>query len=377
MKLAFCLYKYFPYGGLERNFLRISQLCAERGHSIDVYTMDWKGPKPDNYNITIIPVNSWSNHGKTKSFAKKLNAILKQQNYDVVIGFNRMPGLDLYYSADPCYVDKINHLKPAIYKLSNRYRHFSAFEKAVFDPSSKTQLMMLSEIEQKKYISHYHTQKDRFHFLPPGISADRKRPADADTIREQWRSEFNIHDDEKVILMIGSAFKRKGLERTLLGVASLPEELKSKTHIMMIGEDNPKPFQALAEKLGITKQLHIFLGRDDVPRFLLGADLLAHPAISENTGNVILEAIVAGLPVLISGACGYAFHVERSKSGLIAKEPFSQADFDQKLEIMLTSPEHSTWVENCIKYSLTEDLYSRPEAAADIIDSFAKIHDSE
>ena len=234
---------------------------------------------------------------------------------------------------------------------------------------------MLSEIEQKKYITHYHTQKERFHLLPPGISADRKRPPDAEKIRKQWRTEFNIHDDEKVILMIGSAFKRKGLERTIAGLASLPEALKSKTRIMMIGEDNPKPFQALAEKLGIAKQLHIFLGRDDVPAFLLGADLLAHPAISENTGNVILEAIVAGLPVLISGACGYAFHVERSKSGLIAKEPFSQDDFNHKLETMLTSPEYSTWVENCIKYSLTEDLYSRPEAAADIIDSFAKTHD--
>ena len=377
MKLAFCLYKFFPYGGLERNFLRISQLCAERGHSIDVYTMDWKGPKPENYNITIVPVNQWSNHKKTKAFSKKLNIILAQQNYDVVIGFNRMPGLDLYYSADPCYVDKINHLKPAIYKLSPRYKHFSAFEKAVFDPSSKTQLMMLSEIEQKKYIAHYHTPKDRFHLLPPGISADRKRPVDADKLRKKWRTEFNIQDDEKVVLMIGSAFKRKGLERTILGVASLSQDLQSKTHIMMIGEDNPKPFQALAEKLGIAKQLHIFLGRDDVPDFLLGADLLSHPAISENTGNVILEAIVAGLPVLISGACGYAFHVKRSKSGLIAEEPFSQDDFNQKLETMLTSAEHSTWVENCIKYSLTEDLYSRPEAAADIIDSFAKTHDSE
>lgn len=375
MKLAFCLYKYFPYGGLERNFLRISQLCAERGHSIDVYTMDWKGPKPENYNITIIPVKGWSNHSKSADFAKKLALLVANNNYDVVIGFNRMPGIDLYYSADPCYVDKINHLKPAIYKLSPRYKHFSNFEKAVFDPSSKTQLMMLSEIEQKKYISHYHTQKSRFHLLPPGISADRKKPDNADEIRQQWRTEFNIQPDEKVILMIGSAFKRKGLDRTLLAVAALPEVLKNKTHIMMIGEDNPKPFVALAEKLGIAKQLHIFLGRDDVPRFLLGADLLAHPAISENTGNVILEAMVAGLPVLISGACGYAFHVERSKSGLIAKEPFSQDDFNQKLATMLTSSEHSKWVENCINYSLTEDLYSRPEAVADIIDSFKKTNE--
>ncbi len=372
MNLAFCLYKFFPFGGLERNFLRISSLCAERGHSIHVFTMSWEGPKPDDYNITIIPVNHLSNHGKNKVFAKKLKRYLEQGTYDVIIGFNKMPGLDLYYSADPCYIDKIEQTKTAIYKLTNRYKQSINFEKAVFSPTSKTKLMMLSAIEKEKYIRHYQTQTERFYLLPPGISLDRKRPVNASQIRKEWRSEFNIQDHEKVILMIGSAFKRKGLDRTLLGLASLPNELKNKTQIMILGEDDPKPFIALAKKLGISNKLTIFLGRDDVPRFLLGADLFAHPAYSENTGTAILEAIVAGLPVLISEACGYAFHVEQSNSGLITKMPFSQQSFNQQLEQMLTSPEYGTWVENCIQYSLTEDLYSRPEAVADIIDSFNK-----
>ncbi|MCK5189290.1 MAG: glycosyltransferase family 4 protein, partial [Methylococcales bacterium] len=199
-----------------------------------------------------------------------------------------------------------------------------------------------------------------------------KRPPDADIIRKQWRNEFNIDDDEKVILMIGSAFKRKGLDRTLLGLASLPDELRKKTHLMVLGKDDPKPFLAMAEKLGVASQLNIFLGRDDVPRFLLGADLFAHPAYSENTGTVILEAIVAGLPVLITEACGYAFHVERSNTGLITKAPYMQESFNQQLEQMLTSAEYDTWSRNCIEYSLTEDLYSMPEAAANLIDSVGK-----
>lgn len=377
MKLAFCLYKFFPYGGLERNFLRIAQVCADRGHTINVYTMSWKGPKPDNFNITIIPTKHWSNHGKNEIFATKVNQLLRQNNYDVVIGFNKMPGLDLYYSADPCFIDKKEKTKSALFKLTGRYKHYVKFEKSVFDPDSKTKLMMLSAIEQEKYIAHYHTQLDRFHLVPPGISADRKRPANADKIRKQWRTEFNIKEDDKVILMIGSAFKRKGLDRTLLGLASLPEKLRTKTHLMMIGEDKSKPFLSLAKKLGIANQLKIFHGRDDVPRFLLGADILAHPAYSENTGNVILEAIVAGLPVIISEACGYAFHVKRSKTGLITNEPFSQKTFNQQLEQMLTSPDYPSWVENCIQYSLTEDLYSRPEAIANIIDSFKKHQPNE
>ena len=372
MKLAFCLFKFFPYGGLERNFLRIAQCCSDRGHSVDVYTMSWEGPKPDNISITIIPVKHWNNHGRNEIFIKQVNKLFEQKKYDVVIGFNKMPGLDLYYAADPCFVEKIERTKPAIFKLTGRYKHFSKCEKAIFDPASNTKLMVLTENEKNKYIHYYHTQADRFHILPAGISVDRKKPSNADEVRSQWRAEFDIKDDEKVILMIGSAFKRKGLDRALLGLAALPEEVRKKTHLIMIGKDNPKPFIAMAKSLGVSKQVKILLGRDDIPRFLLGADLFTHPAYSETAGNVILEAIIAGLPVLVTEACGFAFHVERSQTGLVTPEPFSQHEYNKQLAYMLNSSEYSSWVENGIKYSNTEDIYRRPEAVANIIDSFEK-----
>jgi len=372
MKLAFCLFKFFPYGGLERNFLRIAQCCSDRGHSVDVYTMSWEGPKPDNISITIIPVKHWNNHGRNEIFIKQVNKLFEQKKYDVVVGFNKMPGLDLYYAADPCFVEKIYRTKPAIFKLTGRYKHFAKCENAIFSTESKTKIMVLARSEQEKYIHYYHTQADRFHILPAGISLDRKKPSNADEVRSQWRAEFNIKNDEKVILMIGSAFRRKGLDRALLGLSSLPEELKSKTHLIMIGKDNPKTFLSMAESLGVSEQFKVFLGRDDIPRFLLGSDLFTHPAYSENTGNVILEAIIAGLPVLASGVCGFAFHIERSKTGLVTPEPFSQQEYNKQLAYMLNSSEYSSWVKNGIEYGMTEDLYSRPETVANIIDSFEK-----
>ncbi|MFB0970171.1 MAG: glycosyltransferase family 1 protein, partial [Pseudomonadales bacterium] len=39
MQLAFCLYKYFPYGGLQRDFMRIALDCQDKGHKIRVYTL--------------------------------------------------------------------------------------------------------------------------------------------------------------------------------------------------------------------------------------------------------------------------------------------------------------------------------------------------
>ncbi len=46
MIVAFCLYKYFPFGGLQRDFMRIAQTVAARGQQVRVYTQSWEGECP-------------------------------------------------------------------------------------------------------------------------------------------------------------------------------------------------------------------------------------------------------------------------------------------------------------------------------------------
>ena len=47
--IAFCLFKYFPYGGLQRDFLRIALETQARGFNIRVYTLEWEGDLPAGY----------------------------------------------------------------------------------------------------------------------------------------------------------------------------------------------------------------------------------------------------------------------------------------------------------------------------------------
>ena len=49
MQLAFILYKYFPFGGLQRDFMRIALECQRRGHAIRVYAMIWEGDVPEGF----------------------------------------------------------------------------------------------------------------------------------------------------------------------------------------------------------------------------------------------------------------------------------------------------------------------------------------
>jgi UDP-glucose:(heptosyl)LPS alpha-1,3-glucosyltransferase len=368
MQLAFILYKYFPFGGLQRDFMRIALECQRRGHAIRVYTMIWEGEIPDGFEVLIAPVKAIFNHTRNERFTAWVEADLAKRPVDRVVGFNKMPGLDVYYAADPCFEDKAQTLRNPIYRRWSRYKHFAEYERAVFDPRSSTEILMISEVQQPLFVKHYATPAERFHLLPPGIASDRRAPANAAEIRAAFREEFELSEDDLLLVQIGSGFKTKGLDRTLKALASLPRALKKRTRLFVIGQDDPKPFQLQAKTLGISAHVEYLKGRSDVPRFLLGADLLVHPAYNENTGTVLLEALVAGLPVLVTEVCGYAHYIADADCGRVVPSPFEQDDFDRMLAEMLADDvKRSIWARNALAYADRADLYSMPVRAADVI----------
>ncbi len=372
MQLAFCLYKYFPYGGLQRDFLRIALACQARGHAIRVYALDWQGETPPGFELIRVPVKAFASTRRYARFTAWVAADLARRPVDRVVGFNKMPGLDVYYAADPCFEHKARTLRRALYRYSPRYRHFSAYERAVFAPEQHTEILTISPAQQALFAEYYGTPARRFHPLPPGIAPDRRAPPDAAerraAARARFGGEFGLEADELLLVQIGSDFPRKGLDRSLAAMAALPETIKRRVRLVAIGADDAFSFLDRARALGIGERVFIPGGRDDVPDFLLGADLLLHPARHENTGTVLLEALVAGLPVLASGTCGYAHYITEADAGMIVAEPFEQSRLDDALAGMLADgAARVRWRCNALDFAARVDLYSLPERAADVI----------
>tara|TARA_R110000737_G_scaffold83629_5_gene116083 strand:+ start:1302 stop:2423 length:1122 start_codon:yes stop_codon:yes gene_type:complete len=368
MQLAFVLYKYFPFGGLQRDFMRIAQVCQARGHSIRVYTLIWEGDVPSGFEVIVAPVKAFSNHRRNEKFTAWIEADLAKRPVDRVVGFNKMPGLDVYYAADPCFEDKAQTLRNPLYRFFSRYQHFAAYERAVFSPAVGTEILMISDVQLPLFTKHYRTPLERFHMLPPGISPDRRAPPNAAEVRAEFRDEFKLSDDNLLLVQIGSGFITKGVDRSIRAVAALSPALKSRARLMVIGQDDPASFQRLARSLGVADQVEFLTGRSDVPRFLLGADLLVHPAYNENTGTVLLEALVAGLPVLVTDVCGYAHYISEADCGLVVPSPFDQKVLNKMLADMLNNVElRQSWKLNALRFADQEDLYSLPERAADVI----------
>ena len=167
--LALVLFRYFPFGGMQANFLRIAKACLARGHRVDVYTLDWQDERPEGLNIHIVKTTKRQNIRRYEQFSGHIETIMRAKSYDLVMGFNRMPGLDLYYAADPCFVERVRKTRPWYYRYSARYRHFKAFEQTLFGPASSTHILALSPLQIEEYRHNYATALDRFSLHPPGV----------------------------------------------------------------------------------------------------------------------------------------------------------------------------------------------------------------
>ncbi|MBU0544434.1 MAG: glycosyltransferase family 4 protein [Proteobacteria bacterium] len=370
-KLAFCLFEYITFGGMQRDMLQIARMCMSRGHQVSLFCSAWKGEVPDDINVSVFAGQGLANHLRCKSFVKKALKHLDANKYDAVVGFNKMPGLDLYFAADSCFAAKARE-RGFLYSLSGRCRTYSGFERAVFEKDSNTEILLISEKEKDSFIEFYGTDENRFHLLPPGIDKNRLATTDAPQIRKTLRTELSIGENENIVLFIGSGFKTKGLDRAITALSSLQPALLKKTVMLVLGEDKAKPFQNLVRQLGIQDRVRFMGGRFDVPRFLMAADLLLHPAYRENTGTVLVEAMAAGLPVLASDVCGYSYHVRNGGAGELIPSQFEQEKLNQLLYYMLTSEKKAEWQECGRNYISGTDVFSLPEKAADIIEAAAK-----
>ena len=372
MRFAFASFKYFPYGGLEKDMLRMAECAALRGHEVTILTGKWESPDyPDTpgLSVKIIPVSGSSNHARAKSFCRNILPVLKEEKFDCVTAFNRIPGCDFYFAADNCYaVEMPKKHSNLILKLLPRYRTYLALEKGVAGAESKTTIFYITHHQKPDYIASYGTPEERFILLPPGMNPACRRRDDADVVRADKRRELGVADDEFMLLLVGSNFRQKGGDRAVTALAGLPPEIREKARLFFAGADDPDFCRKLAVKLGVDRNV-VFLGaRSDVPDLLAASDLLLLPARNEATGTVLIEAISAGVPAICSADCGFKNHVEEA-NGTVLPKKWSDAAFAEALGTMLK--ERDARLKYAAQYSLTVDFTRRADCAVDAMEQFA------
>ena len=370
MRLVFVVFKYFPFGGMQRNMLAIAEGCQQRGHAITVLCSEWHGDVPTGINVVALSSRGWTNAGRMQSFANRFALYLKSIQHDLVVGFNRFPGLDAYYAADSCFANTLYNERNWLYRLTPRAKIYLVFERAVFGVDSYTNILEVSRLEREKFQRYHYTQDQRFHTLPPGINRNRLAPSNYLEVRKRVRNELGVGNDF-LLMLLGSGFKTKGLDRCIDLLTTWQNVSDKSVRLIVVGKDKQDAYVNLAAKKNVLDRIQFLGGRDDVGELLQAADVLVHPAYKENTGNVLLEAMVAGKPVVATDVCGYAHYIEEAGMGGVVSSPFTLEKFQRAVaDVLEQSTEY--WHELGKAFAQRDDIYSRPEFAASVLESFVK-----
>lgn len=142
-------------------------------------------------------------------------------------------------------------------------------------------------------------------------------PPIADLERAQLRDQLGIRNGESVLLTIGRLSREKGhadLLRALERSRSSPRAWK--LVVVGIGPERD-PLGQLARSLGISECV-VFAGFNaDVARFFAIADVFILPSHSEGSSNVLLEAMMAKVPIVATRGGGNPEIVLDEETGLL------------------------------------------------------------
>lgn len=374
MRIALCIFRYFPYGGLQKDCLRVAEESARRGHSVEIFCSD-KSEIAESETVLpirwrVLEAKGWTNHGMARSFEAQFLDVISKEKFDCVLGFNRMAGLDFYFAGDGCFAESIR-ARGGIFpkKWLSRYRTFLQMEKAVASKRSRTRILVLTTKQKDDFSRWYKTQEERFDVLPIGFDPRCGKVANPAAARERLRRELGVASTEVALALVGSDFKRKGADRAIAAIAALPEQIRSRVKFFLVGQADASKYTDQIVQARLLDSVFMLGGREDVPELMCAMDLLVHPAREEAGGSVLIEAAVSGLPVICTDICGFSPQIRSWSCGSVVPSPFNQENFNTMLAETVTKLASGDFRRSPI--SANPALWRRAGVIVDILENHA------
>jgi UDP-glucose:(heptosyl)LPS alpha-1,3-glucosyltransferase len=289
--------RYGPVGGMERYVWEMSRKMAVLGHQITILCEQLCSESaPEGMHVVelgcVSPKPRWLAHLR---FSAKVSAwVAAHSSEHMIIHSHERTGVHQFTTFHgPPFAAVKN--KPWWQRISLRiaanlwleYREVCGSQVKAVTPNSP---LIANALRQ-----YYPAIASRLTApVAPGVSPIPARP------------DRQISPTGGIIGFVGKEWKRKGLD---IAVAIVAEVRKQRPDlILMVAGPDPNHIRHLFQTWEGGFQL---LGETDSTPLYAQFDLLLHPARQEPYGMVIAEARAAGVPVLVSDACGIASELDQ------------------------------------------------------------------
>ncbi|MBI4387331.1 MAG: glycosyltransferase family 4 protein [Elusimicrobia bacterium] len=200
-------------------------------------------------------------------------------------------------------------------------------------------LVANSELMRQDIGRRFDVPQERMTVIHPGHDPAQYKPEDR-PLGASVRRQLGAGPDRFLIGLVTSGdFRKRGVDLFLQILGRLPPDTRRNVRAVVLGkESNVGAYQKLAAKAGLRGQVAFLPPQPNVSRYYHALDVFLYPALFEEFGMSVLEAMACRVPVLTSRRVGAAELFKGQWADIALEQPEPEA-FAARLEALLNHEE--------------------------------------
>lgn len=343
MRIAMLVRRFDPEGGgTERDFAAAADCLSRAGHDVRIYAARSRDTWWHGMRVRRLRLPLFSRSLEVLGFGLLVSRFARRDGAELTISFGRTVDSDLIRcegGAHAAYLEAARQWESGAASAARALSPYHAaqcrIEALGFRSPRLRRVLAISRLVGDDLERRFAIPHSKIEALYNGVDHERFKSASNPRLGEEIRRRFKIDRSSRVVLFIGSGFGRKGLGQLIEALAMAD----SQVYLMVAGEDRAEGFyQKMARRLHVERRV-LFLGkRSDIADLVAAADIVALPSLFEAFGNVVLEGMAAGRPVLTSARCGAAEVLPPQLQPFVVQDPMNPAEIAQRLAALLAAP---------------------------------------
>ena len=339
IKVAVVIPKYGLVGGAEGFVFALAERLAVRPEfEIHVFANRYRrGTAPIQFHK--VPILAFPRFLKQISFAWFVNRRIQKGSYHLIHSHDRIFRMDLFTLHGIPHKTWITRMRRKGLSLFDRAMVFVE-RKGLTGPPSPM-VLPVSALVKDELLQSYPVPEERIEVIHPGVDLERFSGLDKARCRKEIRNRHGLTEKDLVILFVGMNFeiKRLGLLIEAISRISEQEAHNRAVKLLVVGKGKETVYGEMAREYGVGDRV-IFAGvTREVEKYYLAGDMFAMPSVYDTFGMAVLEAMAAGLPVIISQTVGARDLVHDGVEGFVLDDPPTAAQLARRI-LFLSNAEH-------------------------------------